>query len=605
MPTESGIHPPKVRLAIRVGVTGHRPNHLEGADIHVLLQRIHKALEMVRDVGRAASADPGAGYSAGQPVFRVISPLAEGSDRLVAEAALHLGYEVHAPFPFPKEDYERDFSTPESRKTFKELLTKATSVLELDGSRENAQAEDHAYEYVGRTVLRNSDVLIAIWDGGPPTGRGGTAQIVREASQSHIPVIWIKSKPPHDACLLVSSETGEPLQVSLDELKKHLHAFLWLDTPKQREKSDRRIRDLRRHYFREKRYRWTLGVLFNLVTKMVAGSRPWPLRFFSKDYEKETREEWAHAWEVARELPSDSTKQVEERFLLHYAWADKLATHYANIYRSSFTANYLLAALAVLFALRAYFDSIHLRFWIGMELAAITSIIALTTVGRFRHWHERWIDYRLLAEKFRHMRFLFLICRVSVTERVPAYETHGEERKTWVDWHFQAVVREAGILHGKMDRPYRAAYRKLLSSYELPSQMDYHDRNCKKSTRIAHRLQAFSTGLFYGTLVICLIHLFFEEGSWTDFLVQMAAVLPAFGAAIRGIESQGDFHHVARRSRSVGQVLAGIVSRMDRAEKDLPSEVLGDIAEKAADAMGAELADWRTGFQDKPLEYPV
>lgn len=604
MSTGSGAHPPKVRLAIRVGVTGHRPNRLGDADDAALRQRIHKALEMIRDVGRAASADPSAGYSEGQPIFRVISPLAEGSDRLVAEEGLRLGYELQCPLPFSGEEYQKDFTSVESRKQFKELLARAGAVLELDGSRENAQVENHAYEYVGRTILRNSDIVIAIWDGGPPTRRGGTAQIVREALASHIPVIWIKSKAPHDICLLVSLETGESSQVGLDQLQKFLHGFLWLAKANEPAKSERKIRDLRPHYFSETRYRWTFGVLFNAFTKMVAGSRPWPLRIVLKDYEKETREEWVHAWDVSRELPSASTQQVEERFLLHYAWADKLATHYANIYRSSFTANYLLAALAVVFALRAYFDESRLRFWIGMELAAIVFIIGITTMGRFRHWHERWIDYRLLAEKLRHMRFLFLIGRVSVTERVPAYESHGEERKTWVDWHFQAVVREAGILHGKMDQPYRAAYRKLLAGYELPSQVDYHDRNCKKSTRIAHRLQLFSNVLFYGTLVICLTH-FFKQGLWRDTLVQLAAILPAFGTAIRGIESQGDFHHVARRSRSVGQVLSGIVLHMNQEEKVLSSELLGDIAEKAADTMGAELADWRTGFQDKPLEYPV
>ncbi len=604
MSTGSGAHPPKVRLAIRVGVTGHRPNRLDDADDAVLRQRIHKILEMIRDMGRAASADPNAGYGEGQPIFRVISPLAEGSDRLVAEEALHLGYELQSPLPFPSEEYQKDFTSADSRTKFKELLEKASAVLELDGSRENAQVENHAYEYVGTAVLRNSDIVVAIWDGGPPTRRGGTAQIVREAAVSHIPVIWIKSNAPHDVCLLVSSEAGEASRAGLDQLRKYLHAFLWLDKTNNLEKSEKRIRDLRPHYFRETRYRWTLGVLFNAFTKMVAGSWPWPLRIFQKDYEKETREEWVRAWDVSHELPSASTQQVEERFLLHYAWADKLATHYANIYRSSFTANYLLAACAVLFALRAYFDATRLRFWIGMELAAIIFIIGITTLGRFRHWHERWIDYRLLAEKLRHMRFLFLIGRVSVTERVPAYESHGEERKSWVDWHFQAVVREAGILHGKMNRPYRAAYRKLLADYELPSQVEYHDRNCTKSTRIANRLQRFSTGLFYGTLVICLIHLF-KEGLWSDTLVQLAAILPAFGAAVRGIESQGDFHHVARRSRSVGQVLTGIVLHLRQNEKVLPSEVLGDIAEKAADTMGAELADWRTGFQDKLLEYPV
>ncbi len=35
------------------------------------------------------------------PALRLISPLAEGSDRIAAECALRLGYELQCPLPFP------------------------------------------------------------------------------------------------------------------------------------------------------------------------------------------------------------------------------------------------------------------------------------------------------------------------------------------------------------------------------------------------------------------------------------------------------------------------------------------------------------------------
>jgi hypothetical protein len=49
---------------------------------------------------------------------------------------------------------------------------------------------NRSYETVGRYVVRHSDVLIAIWDGGPG-GRGGTAEIVRYAAHAGVPVWWL------------------------------------------------------------------------------------------------------------------------------------------------------------------------------------------------------------------------------------------------------------------------------------------------------------------------------------------------------------------------------------------------------------------------------
>ena len=51
--------------------------------------------------------------SIGEPhLLRVLSPLAEGSDRCVADIALSFGYELEAIIPFTQKDYEIDFEWP-------------------------------------------------------------------------------------------------------------------------------------------------------------------------------------------------------------------------------------------------------------------------------------------------------------------------------------------------------------------------------------------------------------------------------------------------------------------------------------------------------------
>jgi Protein of unknown function (DUF4231) len=604
MAKNASNHPPKTRLVIRVGVTGHRPNHLKDSDVPLLRRQIHRALQSVRNAGAEIAGDSLAGYDSHEPQFRIISPLAEGSDRLVAEEGLALGYELQAPLPFPADDYENDFAAPESKKHFRELLNQATAVLELDGSRENQDSQNRAYESVGRTVLRHCDILIAIWDGAEARSQGGTAQIVAEAAQLRIPTVWIKTLAPHDSCILIATEAGGRCQLNIEELEKQLITQMGFQLTEDAGSSGRKSVDRRETYFREKPHTWTFGVLFRIFSRLIAGSNPWPVRILQRDYKKETHEEWKSAWAVSHGLPADAKHQVETKFLLHYAWADKLANHFANLYRSSFVINYLLAAAAVLFALRAFFSGKKQHLWVAVELSSIVLIILITTMGRRKRWHERWIDYRSLAEKLRQMRFLFLIGRFSKTDHLSEHSLRGTPRKTWVDWHFQAAVREAGMLRGNLERSYCLAYRKLLIEYEITSQIQYHARNSQSNGRVDRNLQWLATGLFFSTLLVCSVHLFDKNVLHQIYLVQMAALLPAFGAAIHGINSQGDFRNVARRSADMNKWLSNILTRLRMAGDEISSDELAAFAEEAAGVMGADLLDWRVDFQEKPLVFP-
>jgi hypothetical protein len=174
---------------VNVGVTGHRSNRLRHADLEALRASVRGALE------RLAEAAPGQS-------MRLVSPLAEGADRIVAEEAAALGWQLQSALPFPPEEYEKDFESPESRREFRRLLDNAAKVDVLRGSRDSKDSRDSAYTAVGRLVLDSCDVLVAVWDGAGARGEGGTAQMVREARQRGIPVVWIPSEPPHEARVL-------------------------------------------------------------------------------------------------------------------------------------------------------------------------------------------------------------------------------------------------------------------------------------------------------------------------------------------------------------------------------------------------------------------
>lgn len=162
-------------LPIVVGVTGHRD--LRAADV--------PALERVVDgiITDAARKFP-------HSRLIVLSPLAEGSDRLVARVALRLGARLFVPLPLPHEMYEQDFATEASRAEFRQLLEAAESVFELPvmhgntahGIAEYGEQRNRQYGQVGAFIARHSQIFIALWDGVTGTADqkpGGTAEVVR------------------------------------------------------------------------------------------------------------------------------------------------------------------------------------------------------------------------------------------------------------------------------------------------------------------------------------------------------------------------------------------------------------------------------------------
>jgi hypothetical protein len=190
---------------VRVGVTGHRkPPKLPTEAITAVRESVERVLAAVAESARqhadalAVTSDKRDGRHSGIGVHKVgpnavISSLAEGADRVVAEVGLAAGYSLEIVLPFERAEYAEDFTTADSRAKFDQLLSRATSVLTLDGT---ADERPRAYEAAGLVMLANIDLLIAIWDGNVADGIGGTAQIVSRAIADSIPVVWIKPESP-------------------------------------------------------------------------------------------------------------------------------------------------------------------------------------------------------------------------------------------------------------------------------------------------------------------------------------------------------------------------------------------------------------------------
>ncbi|MGH3928049.1 MAG: hypothetical protein ACRDTT_35160, partial [Pseudonocardiaceae bacterium] len=77
---------------------------------------------------------------------------------------------------------------PGEREAYDQLFAKAWHVVRLPFE----ESTEGSHLTAGQRIVDTSDLLIAVWDGQPAGGRGGTADIVAYAREQGTPtrVIW-------------------------------------------------------------------------------------------------------------------------------------------------------------------------------------------------------------------------------------------------------------------------------------------------------------------------------------------------------------------------------------------------------------------------------
>jgi tetratricopeptide (TPR) repeat protein len=175
-----------------IGVTGHRIL----PDEALLRNRVREVLEELRV--QAAPAPLG-----------VLSSLAEGADRLVASLVLAppLDGSLRVVMPLETADYGADFGSEASLTEFQGMLDRADEVIHPPPAPSapsltqrttplTGEEREAGYEWAGREVVNRCQVLLALWDGLPARGQGGTASIVAHARSLGRPLVWINTTPP-------------------------------------------------------------------------------------------------------------------------------------------------------------------------------------------------------------------------------------------------------------------------------------------------------------------------------------------------------------------------------------------------------------------------
>lgn len=280
-------------------------------------------------------------------------------------------------------------------------------------------------------------------------------------------------------------------------------------------------------------------------------------------------------------------------FARDHAIFDRLSTHYGGQYRGGIVFSYRVAILIVLLALLSRLaheiglDNFghDIGFYLGVaEYIVVIAILLFYAVGytpakgarargwrRFigRGWRQRWLEYRLLAERFRFAELL----RVTGLPLADAWrrllashpgahwlERHGRvPGELWHERLFLARIAEAPKREASDD--FAGQFTRLLGD-----QRAYHHRVEQRRGRVAHRLHALATGSFIAALLLTLVHvpllskdtLEWIEHTWQwspekvhlvkGLIVLGAGLLTGIAAAVHGTLATSEYAKLAEIS---------------------------------------------------------
>ena len=582
--------PPPIPFVLAVGITGHRADVLPEGSVPILRDRIRDALERIEQSGRSLLVAEQDCFAPTPPVMRFVSPIADGADQIAAEVALELGWELQAIVPFERGVYRDSLANHGARERYDALLDRAACVLELPGDPDNSL---DAYVMTGRATVAHCDVLLAVWDGLPPRGRGGTGEVVQLALTRGTAIIPVPLAPGGDTRVLWSAFDPTVLTVADDpsvarplargDVDKLLRGLL-MGPPDEVEQA------FLRKFLSERSPRIRARVEYALLLTATGVRRFRASDLTTRHAEAQIRDEWARYRAGCAEAHNIKAPigSLEEA----YSWADRLATHFAQTYRSGHIFKFRLGGFAVCMGLSAFMAPAH-RFALAMAEFFITlAIIVNTILGTRNEWHRRWLDYRQLAERLRPMRSFKLL---GIAAPDPAGTNTNPVPARWIEWYSAAVWRAMGCPSARISPQRADLIAESVADHEVAPQVGYHERHSRTIAKLDNRLDWIGTMLFFATLVVSIATLIglgigarFVDilGDWFTLV---SAGFPALGTAIFGIRFQGDFGGSSVRSQSTANALKEIEQEL---RKYTTLTRAADLTEQAARVMLSDLDEW-------------
>jgi hypothetical protein len=564
----------RIPFLLKIGVTGHRKLSEDDA--------LRKAVHLAVEYAISWSGYRESGLPDKQPRLTVVSPLAEGADRLVAGEVLdNWAGSLVCVLPVNEQNlglYRADFDSDESRRDFDELRGRAWRQIEptpgLVPADATQEQRDAGYLWAGRQVALNSDVIIAIWDGQPGHGVGGTADLIR----------WLRLRdtgpaglPPEDPVLgqagplriIVRVDAGQEPHVTIDDAAPYDVAAA---TVKERLKGD------------------------------MAGLKAFNKKTFDPADWRRWMEEVAGQLAPEKYRQSPRLRRILEQIAPPFIRADQAAISAQQWFNISSYALFGFTALAtILAALQAIVltDVWGLTF---TELALIVASILIVAWERvWKNNNKHWFVDRFFAERLRTAFYLLAVGHLPETNFDVGGTTEKPTQNDWVRRAFTGVLAEGDAATTKPAEDPRTL-SSLIREHWMRGQLRYFERRSTKMMRQHLTIVSLLYAVLGATIIAVLLHSLqiwpFDSGQ-TQALIMCAIGLPAVAAALSNIRSLREFSRHAFRYQRTAAVVSWYLSE---SVKEPSIEDLGVLAERVASLFTVETRGWLLEVSEHHLE---
>jgi hypothetical protein len=575
--------PPPV---LSVGLTGHRNVGMTGATAEATERDIGAVLEALQRALPPVIAQDALFFSAATPVMRLVTMGAEGADLLGMRAAARHGLKVACVIPFALDDYRNDFS-PAGADVAAELFAKTESLLELPGRRDEGP---RAYERANDVILSNIDLLVAVWNGSRAHGRAGTGDVVQEAVIKGIPIIVVDPRSPAAPGILAAApiDDVEP-PVASDLARRPLPAdltafILGIVSPPSRHAQRRALVDLVAETPQSAQWRFEYQLLLK-----TSARRPKAARKPAVAAAKPARPAAA----AASVAPANANRLAaidRARGII-----DGLAVQYGRKFRSSAVSQYLVVILGTWISgvVGLLIPSLSAAA-IAIQLLA-NGLVLADAAFRARHrWQERWLDYRVVAERLRWLGF-----RNAFGLGGGRQMRSGLQRQeSWIDWYIRRTAHAIGPPQGKIDAASIAAAADHLSAIEIPDQIDYHRDTFRQLGLLERRLLFGAHAALVASLGVAVLLAIsavrtgsLDAVGWKPFAIVLLAILPATMTSLNGLRVDADLARLVERSAQTIARLFRVKRNILAAPRDY-DHVAGNM-QRLASLMSGELEEWR------------
>jgi len=563
-----------------IGVTGHR---------NLVETEIPRLKKMVRGFLMQLSAR----YP--HMPLAVMTPLAEGADRLVAREAMALGLQLIVPIPMPRDLYIDDFTTAESREEF-EQICRVSEVIELPimagQSRhlisQHGAARSAQYAQMGIFVCAHCHLLLAIWDGKPSDKLGGTAQVVQFHHWDTMPgfteeasnVRQILADDESDLVYHIVCSRDQPDGEPADPLQPLETAWLTTDTDQPR-----------------------TGEIPARYEEIFARTSQ-----FNHDAVRHADKIASEAWPLLTDDAPDDLPPAAVGIDRMFRIADWLAIRYQKRVTSALRLTYSLAVLMGL-AFIAYSDLPEQDTMIYAFLAFFAVGFCLFYVADKRAWHRKYLDYRALAEGLR-VQFYWALAGVAGEQHTKfAHDNFLQKQDVELGW-IRNVMRVAGRTgdveqsgsHGDgLDYTIQEWVGNPDKGFE--GQLGYYARKTEERTHLSRLTSRIGLACLWSGITVTLILAFFSDritGISFDILIVLMGILPLTAAVREAYAQKRAEKELIKQYRFMSRIFSNAKRLLDEATSDREKQ---QILKALGDAALDEHAEWLLMHRERPLEH--